>query len=346
VNINGSKIQLTPNHALISVARADQKVSQEDIDRIYEEAKVINLQSTNRTILDVFPKEWSLDGEKEIGNPLGLQGVRLELDANLLSVFLSDIDSIVDSLGFADFDIDYENIIPGLIADADAVLTPSQKELGVALLNIGFGTSSIAIFEEGKLLDLAVFPVGSGNITNDIAIGFKTEIETAERIKKEHGTLIPSAAKKTIEFNLSPFAEDDDDIDLDKKKEKKKDKSNILSFSSKDLQKIVEARVMEIFGLVEKELKKVSRQGLLPAGIVITGGGAKLPGIAELAKKEFKLPSRIGVPVLFKGLERDSSLSTVCGLVMGRMDKEEIILGGSGKGIGKKIKGFFENFVP
>ena len=346
VNINGTKLQLIPSHALISVGRADQKVSSEDIERIYDEVKMINLQSNNKTILQVFPREWILDGEKEIRDPLGLQGVRLELDALLLSAFNSDIEGIIDSVEAVD--LEEENIIPGLIADSNAVLTPNQKELGVALVNIGAGTSSVAVFEEGRLLNMVVFPVGSANITNDVAIGFKTEIEIAERIKKQHGSCLSKDAKKKIDFNLSLVDEEEEEEEEDvfgkKKKIVKKKPKNVLSFSEKELSKIIEARVCEIFELADKEIKKVSKQGLLPGGIVLTGGGSKLPGIVELAKKEFKLPCRIGYCNEFKGLEKDSSLSTVCGLVMSKVDKEVARSGGGG--IGKKIKGFFENFIP
>lgn len=347
-NINGTKLQLIPSHALISVGRADQKVSKEDKERIYDEVKMINLQSSNKTILDVFPREWILDGEKEISEPLGMQGMRLELDALLLSALTSDTDAIVDSIGAADFEIEEENIVPGPVADANAVLTPSQKELGVAVINIGAGTSSIVVFEEGKLLNLAVFPVGSSNITNDIAIGFKTEIEIAEKIKKQYGSCLTKEGKKKIDFNLSP-EEDEDDIEIDfdnnrKKKEKTKPK-NVLTFSEKELGKIIEARVSEIFELADKEIKKVSKQGLLPGGIVLTGGGAKLPGIVDLAKKEFKLPCRIGYCKEFKGLDKDSSLATVCGLIMTKIEKEDVRLN-SGSGMGKKIKRFFESFIP
>jgi cell division protein FtsA len=346
-NINGTKLQLVPSHALISVGRADQKVSSEDKERIFDEVKMINLQSNNKTILQVFPREWVLDGEKGIIDPIGLQGMRLELDALLLSSFNSDIEGIIDSVGT--FGVEEENIIPGLIADANAVLTPNQKELGVALINIGAGTSSVAVFEEGRLLNLAVFPVGSANITNDIAIGFKTEIEIAERIKRQHGSCLSKEGKKKIDFNLSLVNEEDDEEEEDilgrrKKGENKKPK-NVLSFSEKELSKIIEARVCEIFELADKEIKKVSKRGLLPAGVVITGGGAKLPDIVDLAKREFKLPSRIGYCTEFKGLDKDSSLSTVCGLVIGKIDKEAAHTGG-GNGIGRKIKGFFENFIP
>lgn len=346
-NINGTKLQLLPSHALISVGRADQKVSSEDIERIYDEVKMINLQSNNKTILQVFPREWVLDGEKEIRDPLGLQGVRLELDALLLSSFNSDIEGIIDSVGT--FGVEEENIIPGLIADANAVLTPNQKELGVALINIGAGTSSVAVFEEGRLLNMVVFPVGSANITNDIAIGFKTEIEIAERIKRQHGSCLPKEGKKKIDFNLSLVNEEDDEDEEDifgkKKRTAKKKPQNVLTFSEKDLSKIIEARVCEIFELTDREIKKVSKQGLLPGGIVITGGGAKLPGIVDLAKKAFKLPARIGYCTEFRGLDKDSSLSTVCGLVVGKIDKETSRSGNT-NGVGKKIKRFFENFIP
>lgn len=345
VNINGTKLQLIPSHALISVGRADQKVSKEDKERIYDEVKMINLQSNNKTILDVFPREWILDGEREITEPLGMQGMRLELDALLLSTFTSDTDAIIDSVAGADFEIGEENIVPGPFADANAVLTPSQKELGVALINIGAGTSSVVVYEEGKLLNMAVFPVGSANITNDIAIGFKTEIEIAEKIKRQYGTCVPKEGKKSIEFNLSPEEEEDVEIDFDgkRRKERKKPK-NVLSFSGKELEKIIEARVSEIFELADKEIKKVSKQGLLPGGIVLTGGGVKLPGIVELAKKEFKLPCRIGFCKDFKGLDKDSSLATVCGLIMSKIEKEDSHSNGSG--IGKRIKKLFESFIP
>ncbi len=346
-NINGTKLQLVPSHALISVGRADQKVSSEDIERIYDEVKMINLQSNNKTILKVFPREWVLDGEKGIIDPIGLQGMRLELDALLLSSFNSDIEGIIDSVGT--FGVEEENIIPGLIADANAVLTPNQKELGVALINIGAGTSSVAVFEEGKLLNMAIFPVGSANITNDIAIGFKTEIEIAERIKRQHGSCLSKEGKKKIDFNLSLVNEEDDEEEEDifgkKKRIVKKKPQNVLSFSEKELSKIIEARVCEIFELTDREIKKVSKQGLLPGGVVITGGGAKLAGIVDLAKREFKLPARIGYCTEFKGLDKDSSLATVCGLVISKIDKEAVH-SGSGNGIGKKIKGFFENFIP
>jgi cell division protein FtsA len=195
------------------------------------------------------------------------------------------------------------DIVPSPLASSASVLSPRQKELGVALLDIGAGTSELAVFEEGDLIHLAIFPIGSANITNDIAIGLKTDIDTAERIKIEYGSSIFKGNDKKEKIEIEG--------------------EEPLVFSQKMLTRIIEARVSEIFGEVHKELKKISKQNLLPAGVVLTGGGAKLPKIVELAKKELKLPCRIGKPLNFSGLEDDPSLATACGLVLRAADFEE-----------------------
>lgn len=347
VSLNGNKLELTNTRGLISVGRADGKVSQEDVDRIYQGAKAVNLQSTNREILSLFPKEWVLDGEKEIKDPLGLKGTRLELEAFILSAFSGDVESIIEALNQGGIDAEAV-VVPSILADAKAVLTSSQKELGVAVISIGAGASSIAIFEDNKLLNLAVFPIGSANITNDIAIGFKTEIEIAEKIKKEYGSCSKTGTKK-IEMDISPFTDEKIEVESFEEKKpikKKKENKNVITFSEKELNKIIEARVCEIFDLIDKEIKKVSKQGLLPGGIVLIGGGSKLPGIVELAKKEFNLPCRIGYPKNIIGIEKDCSYSTVCGLVADDTEEE-----GEGEtiveeGLWKKIVKFFQNFIP
>lgn len=370
VSINGSKLQLLPSRGLILVGRADQKVSQEDVDRIYQNARAMNLQSTNKEILEVFPREWILDGERDVKDPLNLHGARLELEAYLLSIFSSDLENVIESIAAAGLEIEIDNVIASPVADARSVLTPQQKELGVALVNIGAATTSVSIYEEGKLLNLTVFPVGSANITNDIAIGFKTEIEVAEKIKKEYGicSVKEPVSSKKIEIELFSFIEGEEaenkDIEdnffetvaINSKKTKgqpkiKKDKSNYLVFNKKQLKKIIDARVSEIYDLVNGELKKIGKQGLLPGGIVLAGGGSKLPGMVELAKKEFNLPCRIGYPRDFNQQIMDPSFSTACGLVMddfgeeGGQSEYSGEEGGSGK-IFSRIGNFFKNLVP
>ncbi len=341
VSINGNKLELISTKGLINVSQAGGKISQEDIERIYQGAKAVNLQSTNKEILSTFPKEWILDGEREIKDPLGLRGTRLELDAFLLSILSSDTESVMEAINQGGIDSEVV-LVPTILADTRSVLDSSKKELGVALISIGAGASSVAIFEEGNLLNLAVFPVGSANITNDIAIGFKTEIEIAEKIKKEHGSCSKTGTKK-IEMDLSPFSEEKIQIDPNNKKAKNK---NIIVFSEKELNKIVEARVCEIFDLIDKEIKKVSKQGLLPGGIVLVGGGAKLPGIVELAKKEFNLPCRIGYAKNVPGVEKDCSFSTVCGLIMDDTEEPLEVEASNGEGFGKKIMKVLKDFIP
>jgi len=187
VNLGGSHIFCTPSHGLVSVSRADQKISEEDINRVLKEAQAINL-SSNKEIFDVLPKEFIIDGEGGIKEPFGLQGVRMEAEVLALGGFSPYLKNAREAVLGADLEI--LDMVPGPITAARAVLTERQKELGVALLDIGAGTTGFAVFEEGNLLHLAVLPVGSNNITNDIVIGLKIDAEIAERIKIEYGASI------------------------------------------------------------------------------------------------------------------------------------------------------------
>ncbi len=331
VNIGGSHLYLTPSHGLISISRADGKVSQEDIERVLQATRAINLPS-NHEILEVFPAEFIIDDQKNIKEPLGLTGKRLEAKVLLLCAFSPSIKNLTQSVLNSKVMID--DIIASPLAAARAVLTPQQKELGVALVDIGAETTGLSVFEEGNLIHFAIFPVGSANITNDIAIGIRTEIEIAEKIKKQFGTCILGKTQKEKKHQ-------------GKKRIEILERSVPLVFSQKMLVDIIDARVSEIFSLVQKELKKISRQELLPAGVVLTGGGANLPKIVELAKRELKLPCKIGIPQGIAGLEEDPSLATVAGLVLEGFDlEEEENLFGFTKGFVSWIKRIFKSFIP
>jgi len=202
--------------------------------------------------------------------------------------------------------VQIDDIMPSVLASSKVVLTKQQKESGVALIDIGSETTQLAIFEEGILIHFAVFPIGSANITNDIAIGLRTDISTAESIKKDYGVCVLKKDKKR----------------KSSKKIEVEDKSGSkVEFSEKMLAKIIEARVGEIFDQVQKELKKISRNELLPGGVVLTGGGAKMPKIDDFAKQEFKLPSKIGVPKNIAGLEEDASFTAAVGFMINSMDE-------------------------
>ncbi|OGZ69974.1 MAG: cell division protein FtsA [Candidatus Staskawiczbacteria bacterium RIFCSPHIGHO2_12_FULL_38_11] len=336
VNIGGSHLYATPSDGLISVSRADHIISQEDIDRVLQATKAINIP-LNEDILDVFPTEFIIDDQKGIKQPLGLVGVRLEAKVILLCYFQSYFMNLTQAVLNAKLQID--DVIPSPLAAANSVLTPQQKEIGVALVDIGAATTSLAVFEEGELIHFAVFPIGSANITNDIAIGLKTEVAIAEDIKKQHGTCI--------------LAGNDDKKNESRKKIEVFDASQSLSFTKKNLVDIIEPRVSEILDLMQKELKKIGRQEMLPGGIVLTGGGAKLPKIKELAKQQLKLTCQIGVPKNIAGLEADPALATVAGLALGVGDFDSTSRGsmmglsfGFMKGWSSKFKRMFRVFIP
>jgi len=331
VNIGGSHLYVTPSDGIISVSRADNRISKEDVERVLQAARAINIPS-NEEVLDVFPREFIIDDQKGIKRPEDLTGIRLEAKVLLLCVFSPYFINLTQSVLNSKLQIN--DVIPSPLAAAKAVLTPQQKEVGVALIDIGSATTSLAVFEEGELMHLAVFPIGSANITNDIAIGLKTEVAIAESIKKQHGTCM--------------FAKSDKEkSDLGKKKIEVFDKSSSLNFTKKNLVDIIEPRVSEILDLVQKELKKIDRQELLPGGIVLTGGGVKIPKIKELTKETLKLSCEIGIPKGIMGLQEDPALATVAGLALGGVDFDDGpgILGLT-KGWNSTLKGWFRNFIP
>lgn len=332
VNIGGSHLYVTPSDGIISVSRANQIISQEDIDRVLQATRAINIPQ-NEEVLDVFPREFIIDDQKGIKQPLSLKGIRLEAKVLLLCVFSPYFINLTQAVLNSKLHID--DVIPSPLAASQSVLSREQKELGVALVDIGATTTSLAVFEEGDLMHLAIFPIGSANITNDIAIGLKTEIAIAESIKKQHGScMIP---KSTIKNSA------------DKKKIEILDTTSPLSFTKKDLVNIIEPRVSEIIDLIAKELKKINKQELLPCGIVVTGGGAKIPKIKDLMKEQLKLPVEIGKVKNILGLEEDPALATVAGLALNGVDEtseERDSFLSTTKGLGAKIKRIFRVFVP
>jgi len=329
VNVDGSHIFSLPSRGTIAVSRADQKISEEDIGRVLQAAQTISLPS-NKEIFDASPREYIIDGERGIKEASGLQGVRLEAEVLVLGGFSPYLKNLEQAV--LNSNLQVAGIIPSPIAAARAVLTPRQKELGAAVVDIGAGTTGLAVFEEGDLIHLAVLPMGSGNITNDIATGLKLDVDVAERVKVEFGSALTKREKKAG-FRI-------------KEKIKLTEEEEPLVFSRKALNRIIEIRMCEIFEEVQKELKKISKEKLLPGGIVLTGGGVKLPQIVELAKREFKLPCKIGKPRKFLDLENDPAWATACGLVLGGMDdlegEEAPVLGG----FSSKVKKLFKTFLP
>jgi len=337
-NISGGHIFYTLSRGLVSVSRADQQISEEDVDRVLKAAKAISI-SPNKEIIEILPKEFIVDGETGVKEPVGMAGVRLEAETLLICGFSPYIKNTTQAILRAGLQIN--DLIVNPLASAKAVLTSREKELGVCVLDIGTATTSMAVFEEGNLIQTAIFPIGSSHITNDIAICLKTDIDTAEKIKLEFGT---------SDLNHFKSKKEEKKISLSYQN-KKSEKEENISFSKKDLTKIIGARISEIFDLVNKELKKISKQKMLPAGIVLTGGGAKMPKIKELAKNNLKLPCRLGGPKVPSNFQEDLSLSVLYGLILEGIEieeGEEIVSDFNKKeknGL-RKLLSFFKNLIP
>ncbi|OGZ28087.1 MAG: cell division protein FtsA [Candidatus Nealsonbacteria bacterium RIFOXYC1_FULL_40_7] len=327
--IGGSHIFCSSSRGLVSVSRADQRISQEDVDRVLRAAQAVSLPS-NKEIIEIFPKEFIVDGGSAVKEALGMQGVRLEAETLMLCGFSPYLKNSTQTVLGAGLEV--SDLILSSLASSKAILTDREKELGVCVLDIGAGTTDLAVFEEGSLLHTAVFPIGSGHITSDIAICLKTDIDIAEKIKIEFGNL--RASKNKQKKNKIEYLENS--------------QKHALDFSSRELEFIIGARVSEIFDLANKELKKISKQGMLPAGIVLTGGGSKMPGIKDSAKRELKLPCRVGSPKISYNSSEDPSLSAVTGLVLEGMELEEDfnIAPMSKRGFAERLKRLFRIFIP
>ncbi|MCH7604438.1 cell division protein FtsA [Patescibacteria group bacterium] len=324
VNIGGSHIFVTSSHGIVAVSRADGHISKEDIDRVLQAAQAFSLPS-NKEILEVFPRQFIVDGEGNIKEAVGMKGVRLETDVLAICGFSPYVKNATDAVLGAGLGIG--DMIPSPLMSSNAVATPQQKELGVAVVDIGAGITDLAVFEEGELIHVATFPIGSENITNDIAIGLRTEPDIAEQIKIEFGQLA-FKGRKTEKVDVPDGPP--------------------LSFSQKFLSHIIESRIREIFQLITKDLRDISKQGMLPGGVILVGGTAKLPKIVDFAKKELKLPVKIGVPHGFISMQSDPTFLGAMGLIIGEGEVSEKTRKASGakSKILQRIKKAFKVFIP
>lgn len=322
VSVGGAHITSQESHGVVAVARADGEVTENDVVRVVDASQAISIPS-NREILHVIPKTFTVDGQRGIKDPVGMSGIRLEVDSHIIQASVPFIKNLTKCIMQAGLEIDDLVLTP--LAAAQAVLTKKQKELGVVVIDLGGGTTGMVVFEEGDLVMSNILPVGSMHITNDLAIGLRTSVDTAEKLKLQHAYAEAREVKKDI------------DVDLNKI-----DKQEDGKVSTKHIAEIVEARLEEIFDLANKELKRVGKDGQLPAGAILTGGGAKLPGVVDLAKKTLRLPVILGVPSsVTTVIDRvnDPAYATAVGLVLWA---NEYLLGSS-RTVNKFAKKVLEN---
>jgi len=299
VSVGGAQISSQESHGVVAVARADGEITENDVVRVVDASQAISIPA-NREILHVIPKNFTVDGQAGIKDPGGMSGIRLEVDTQIIQASVPFIKNLTKCIMQAGLEID--DLVLAPLSAAQAVLTKKQKELGVVLIDLGGGTTGFVVFEEGDLVTSSILPIGSMHITNDLAIGLRTSVDTAEKIKIQYGQAELKEVKKEFDIDLSK---------IDRQEEGK--------VPVKHVAEIIEARLEEIFDLVNKELKKINKDGQLPAGAVLTGGGAKLPGVVELAKKQLRLPVVAGLPgQVTTVIDRvdDPAFATAVGLVL------------------------------
>jgi cell division protein FtsA len=302
INLDGAHVASMNSTGVIAVGRADQEITVEDVRRAEEAASAVQLPP-NREIIQIFPRSFTVDGQTNIKDPVGMNGVRLEVETHIVTGAAPAIKNLHRSIYQAGIDIEGQVLVP--LAAARAVLTKKQMELGCALVDIGGGTTGIAIYEEGEILYSSVLPVGASHITNDIAIGLRTDIEVAEKIKLKYVKAHPGKISASEKLRIEELGGDGAVI------------------PKRDLYDMAGARLEEIFQLIQEELAKVGKAGMLPGGVVLTGGGAKLDGIEELAKDLLKLPVTIGHPHGLTGLSdkvADPAFAAPVGLMLENMN--------------------------
>ncbi len=294
VNVNGTHVTGMSSRGTIAISGPNREISADDRDRVEEAAAVVKLPS-NREILQVFAKNYRLDGQDNLKDPVGMHGVRLEVDCHILTAATPNVRNLDLALEKAQVRPQHHTV-SGLAA-AEAVLDRRQKEAGAAVIDIGAGTTNVAVIEDGEIQHIAVIPMGGTHITNDLAIGLKIDLDVAEQVKLKHVHL-GDPTDKTYRIIVDGTG---------------------YTFEQAETNMIVEARIEELFEYVDKELQKIHRSRKLPGGVVIVGGSAAIPGLAETAKEKLQLPARIGKIRGLAGLVDtvdDPSFATATGLML------------------------------
>lgn len=295
MSINGSHILSTKADGMIAVGAADHEINEEDLARL-EEVATVGKVPANREILDVVPHTYRLDGQDNIKDPLGMTGTRLEINANVVSVLGPHIANLQKTAELAK--VSTRVITPAVAAAARAVLNEQQLENGVAVIDLGGSTTSIAVFEEGDLQFVSVLPVGGINITNDLAIGLKTDPEIAEKVKVAHASAIERQSAESVSI---------------------KHEKEAFEFALHDIDEIVGARLEEIFEAIQKELKRAGYAGKLPSGVVLTGGTARMKAMVEYTKQALGLAARLGAAKGYGGVAEhmdEPQFATAVGLML------------------------------
>lgn len=317
INVNGSHVQGMNSKGVIAISSPNREISVDDRMRVEEAATIVQLPA-NKDIIQVFAKNYRLDGQDNIKDPVGMHGVRLEVDTHILLASNPALKSLDQVLEKAELSASHHTVTS--LAAAEAVLDRKQKESGVAVLDIGAATANLIVIEDGEVEHIAVIPMGGNHITNDLAIGLRTDLDVAETIKVKYASISKAASG---EGSLVAKGEE-------------------IRFDKEMMREVIEARVEEILEYVDKEFKKIHRSQKLPGGVVFTGGTAKLPGLVDFAKETLELPARVGswkhIPRVVDGLD-EQRFAPAVGLML-----LDMLLGPAHRGMFDEVStGFFKS---
>ncbi|HET6757168.1 MAG TPA: cell division protein FtsA [Burkholderiales bacterium] len=295
--IAGSHIKSFNSHGMVAIK--DREVTQPDVERVVETAKAVNIP-TDQQILHILNQEFIIDGQEDVREPLGMSGVRLEIKVHIVTGAVSAAQNIMKCVRRCGLEV--QDLILQPLASATAVLSEDEKDLGVCLIDIGGGTTDIAVFTEGAIRHTAVIPIAGDQITNDIAMALRTPTKDAEEIKIRHGCAYTQLANSHQSVEVPGVGE-----------------RGPRQLSRQTLAEVVEPRVEELYSLVQTELRRSGFEELLSSGIVITGGATVMPGMVELGEEVFHMPVRLGLPQYLGGLSevvRNPRYSTAVGLLL------------------------------
>ena len=300
VAIGGAHIHSQNSHGVVAVSDPNGEITVNDVDRAIEAASAVTLP-VSREVIFVVPREFIVDGESGIRDAVGMSGVRLEVDTHIVSAASAALKNTKKAINEVGINIE-EMVFSGL-ASAEAVLTPTEKELGCLLIDIGGGTTSVAAYVDGAIVYSGVIPIGAKNVTNDLAIGLRVSLETAEKIKMALSSDKPKNKDESDELDL---------VGLNITEIKKISKKTII-------EGIIRPRLNEIFSMVKIELEKEGIVNRIPSGAIITGGGAETAGAVDSARRVLSVPVRVGLPGGITGLIDDvitPSFATCVGLLL------------------------------
>ncbi len=327
--IAGSHIRSLNSHGMVPIR--DREVTQNDIDRVIETARAVNI-STDQQILHVLPQEYIIDGQEGVREPLGMSGVRLEVKVHIVTGAVSAAQNIVKCVRRCGLEV--HDLILQPLASSHAVLNDDEKDLGVCLVDIGGGTTDIAVFTRGAIQHTAVIPIAGDQITNDIAMTLRTPTREAEDLKIQHGIALRQLADAREMIEVPGIGE-----------------RGPRMLSKQMLSEVIEPRVEELYSLVQAELRRSGFEAQISSGLVLTGGSSQMRGMVELAEEVFHMPVRMGVPDYVGGLServRSPSYATGIGLLLAGLEQYELqqtakIQGASFKQILERMRSWFQN---